>query len=613
MMLRVLWLKICISLCFAASAQFYQSPNYPQNYFRWCTNLSPDIVANMGELRNNHWHMGLDVRTNQVENQRVVAAADGYIAFVGIEPFSWGRWIIINHPNGLSTLYGHLNDFEPGLEKYITDYQYKTESWEIGHTLPEGLFKVKKGDFIAFSGNTGGSGGPHVHIEYIDTKSGKRLNPTLFGQPILDNVSPTVKTIAIYDRNLSTYYQSPKIYGVSKKNGIYTPSSSIIKLSTNQFSVAIGAYDTRNGTGNQDGIYSARIFLDEKEISAFYIDSITYPESRYMNAQVDYKYKTQHGGWLQHTSKLPGDKSGVYKQDGKLGNLILEDTNVHEVKIVVSDANKNSSTVLFSVQNTDEYSIANANELSYEWKPNMPNKIFKPNFEAYLPVNVLYDGIYSSYQQKASSAGLSSVHKLGEIFIPVHSNYTVKLRAEKTITASEKEKILIKLVGAKTSYKKPEIENDNWFSAEFRDFGNFELVKDETPPVIPSMGSGDILYVGSSIRITPTDNTGIGEFRAELNGNWLRFTNDKGKTWVYKMDEHFNDDSNTLIVTVKDLAGNTTTKEWVVKKSSERPAVKTSTVAKKQSVAKKTKTTSSTSKTKKSTDKKTTTKSKKKK
>ena len=565
-MMRFLYLTVFVFFNFSTKAQFYKQPNYPQNYFRWCTNLNPDIVANMGELRNNHWHMGLDVRTNQSENQRVVAAADGYISYVGIEPLSWGRWIIINHPNGISTLYGHLNDFEPNLEAYIAQYQYKNETWVVGHTLPQGLFKVKKGDFIAYSGNTGGSQGPHIHLEYIDTQSGKRLNPSLFGQPITDHIPPTIKSMAIYDRNISTYYQTPAIYNLVKKDGVYQPTSSVIKISTNNFSVAINAYDTRNGTANQDGIYSARTFLDGKEITAFYIDSIGNADSRYMNAHIDYKYKAQKGGWLQHTSRLPGEKSGVYKQAGTNGNLVIKDSREHEVKILVADANGNESTVQFFVQNPDEYSVSNASALVYEWKPNAPNKLFKPDFETFLPVTVLYDGVYSSYQKLSTLSGLSSRHKLGETFIPIHSNYTVKLKAEKPLTAAEKEKVLIKLTGAKTIYKKPEIENDNWFSAEFRDFGIFELVTDSTPPVIPSIGSGEIVRVSNSIRLTPTDNTGIDDFKAALNGKWLRFTNDKGRTWMYKLDKYFPEGVNTLTVTVKDIAGNTSVKTWQVTK-----------------------------------------------
>ena len=147
-MVKYLFVFVFLLTGFSSFAQLYKKPVYPKNYFRWPTELNPDIVANMGELRSNHWHMGLDVRTNAQVNKKIVAAADGYISFVGIRPLSFGRWIVINHPNGLSTLYAHLNTFEPRLEAYITEHQYKNESWGTELKIPDGLFPVKKGDFI---------------------------------------------------------------------------------------------------------------------------------------------------------------------------------------------------------------------------------------------------------------------------------------------------------------------------------------------------------------------------------------------------------------------------------------------------------------------------------
>src|ERR1044071_1586712 len=193
---------LCVAAPCLLSAQKSTNP-YPQGYLRWPLNLSPEIVANMGELRSNHWHMGLDMRTNQKVDQPVYAAADGYIAYVGIRAQSYGRFIIINHPNGLSTLYGHLNNFAPALEAYVTDQQYTKESWPVELQIPADKFPVKKGAFIAYSGTTGGSQGPHVHFEIRDTKSDKCLNPLLFGMPLTDNVKPTMVKLALYDRGIS--------------------------------------------------------------------------------------------------------------------------------------------------------------------------------------------------------------------------------------------------------------------------------------------------------------------------------------------------------------------------------------------------------------------------
>ncbi len=217
-------------------AQGLPAKNYPKGYFSWPVEAKKALVANFGELRPNHYHMGLDCRTEQVENRRVLAAADGYIAKVKIEPFGFGRCIYINHPNGLTTLYAHLNDFNPALEKYIAEQQYQLQSWKAFLDLPPGLFAVKKGQFIAYSGNTGGSQGPHVHFEIRDTKTDKVLNPLLFGFPVVDNIAPDILRLAVYDRNLSTYEQSPRFYPIKKINGIYVTIPGLLTINTNKVS-----------------------------------------------------------------------------------------------------------------------------------------------------------------------------------------------------------------------------------------------------------------------------------------------------------------------------------------------------------------------------------------
>ncbi|MBD0331806.1 MAG: M23 family metallopeptidase, partial [Chitinophagaceae bacterium] len=184
---------------------------YPKDYFRNPLDIPMELVANFGELRPNHWHMGLDVRTNQKVNLPVYAAADGYVSKVKIEPEGFGQSIFINHPNGFTTVYAHLNAFFPALTGYVKEQQYKLQSWQVEIKIPEELFPVKKGDFIAYSGNTGASQGPHLHFEIRNTETEKCLNPLLFGFPVADYVPPTLIRLALYDRNKSTYHQQPRL------------------------------------------------------------------------------------------------------------------------------------------------------------------------------------------------------------------------------------------------------------------------------------------------------------------------------------------------------------------------------------------------------------------
>ncbi|MCH5599671.1 Ig-like domain-containing protein [Niabella ginsengisoli] len=432
----------------------------------------------------------------------------------------------------------------------------------------------------------------------IDTKSGRRLNPTLFGTPIVDNVPPTILKIAMYDRNNSVYDQSPSIYKLSKTGGAYSVSGGIINTSFNTLSFSIQAYDTRNGTGNQDGVYSARLFVDGSEKSSFYIDSIDYADSRYMNCQVDYKMTSGGGGWMQHVSKLPGDLSGIYYDLGQQSQLQLADNNVHNIRIEVADANGNVSNINFDIKQNGGSSPAIR---AYEWHAGRSNHLAKSSFEAHLPLNALYDKMNTNYSS-TPSASLNSVstrHKLGETYIPVHSNFEVKIKPSKYISPENRDRVIIKRVGKNTTIRRATWSGE-WLTAQFRDFGVFEAFIDNAAPSINSLGSGEVVDLNKARRITftPKDNYGIADFRAEVDGKWLRFTNDKGRSWIYDFDDRITSGQHTLTVTVIDIAGNVTKRSWQFVRGVNTPGASKSTASK--TTVKKPTTASKTTSTKKS-------------
>src|SRR5215204_6663700 len=301
---------------------YCQAQTYPQNYFRNPLAIPMQLVANFGEIRTNHWHMGLDIRTQQKVNLPVYAAADGYISRVVVEPGGFGQAVYITHPNGYTTLYAHLNSFMPALASYVKGQQYAVRSWKVNLTIPPNLFPVKKGDLIGLSGSTGGSEGPHVHFEIRDSETEKCLNPLLFNFPIADAVAPTIYRLAMYDRNKTTYNQLPRLLPLKKAGSFYTAVSETIKTGSKKISFAISAVDRFNGTPNPNGIYSARISVDGQPVSEFVLDQIGYDETRYINAQLDLPYKAKGGGSLQHISPLPGANRVVYR-------LLNEDGLVH--------------------------------------------------------------------------------------------------------------------------------------------------------------------------------------------------------------------------------------------------------------------------------------------
>lgn len=551
---------VIVVLCFiffSAQAQFFTPKNYPQHYFDWPVVAVKGLAANFGELRPNHYHMGFDCKTDQKQNVQVVAAADGYIAKVKIEPYGFGRVIYINHPNGLTTLYAHLNDFMPGLEKYVKEQQYALKSWQVFLDIPANLFPVKKGMFIAFSGNTGGSQGPHTHFEVRDTRTDKVLNPSLFGFPLPDNVPPTILRLAVYDRTISTYEQSPRFYPLKKVNGIYTTAP--IVTNTGKISFGISAVDKYTGSNNPNGIYETVVYDNEKPVIGFELDSISYDETRYLNAHIDYKLRSSGGPFVEHLSRLPGYTNSVYKTINGDGVISLEDDNTHQIKITVTDAYGNSSVLQFEIKrsNTTPGKIANT------YQPSPGGQVFKPgyinlfenaNISFYLPENALYDSIHFIFNTIASPSGYP-IYELHNTTVPVHCYFPVKIKAA---TPLPDKMVMHRFAGGKDDYAKAVYEN-GWYKASFREFGKFQLMVDTLPPTITPVGFREGMNCSklSALKFVILDNTEeIKKFTATLDGNWLRFSNDKGKTFIYVFDEKCTPGEHELKIVAEDQVGN---------------------------------------------------------
>ncbi|MBE7171387.1 MAG: M23 family metallopeptidase [Williamsia sp.] len=540
--------------------------NYPQGYFRDPLNIPISLSGNFGELRPGHYHMGLDIKTMAKQNLPVYAAADGYIARIKIEPAGFGRAIYINHPNGFTTLYAHLNDFFPGLESWVKAQQYKQEHWNVFLLLPPGLFPVKKGDLIAYSGTTGGSQAPHLHFEVRRTGDDVNLNPLLFGLPLEDRVRPSILRLAVYDRRKSTYEQSPRIYPVKRSaEGVYTLPG-VITAASDKVSFAISAYDTHTGSSNLNGIYESSLYNNGVLVSGFQLREVSYNSTRYINANIDYKTRANGGSFFQHLSELPGYVNSIYFKPGGDGVIDLGDGAVHDVKITAADPYGNSSELNFRVQHTGANAAA----------PEPAGKVFYPlmvdvyegsDCEFYIGETCLYDSVHirESHINPSNPVVVSAVHTIGAAYIPLQDSFLVRIKPIKPLSPEKRQRVVMqRFAGRETDVEKVEWSTD-WASAKFRDFGSFQLVVDETPPVIAPVGISDGANLSKAQRIafTVSDNLDyFKNFRALLDGKWLRFTNDKGRTFIYQFDEMCLPGEHELQVSVEDEAGNTAVKTY---------------------------------------------------
>ncbi|MDF2193615.1 peptidoglycan DD-metalloendopeptidase family protein [Paraflavitalea sp. CAU 1676] len=563
-MRSLVFVLLCCTQCI--QAQQFPPVNYPKGYFRNPLDLPMDLSGNFGELRPNHYHMGLDLKTLRVENKPVYAAADGYISRIKIEAGGFGRAIYINHPNGYTTLYAHLNDFNPRLEKWVKEQQYARESWNIFLELSPQQFPIKKGDFIAYSGNTGGSQAPHVHFEIRRTADDVNLNPMLFGFPLADNTSPRILRLAVYDRTKSIYEQAPKMIAVKAAGNNYATSPGLITVSSPKVSFAVTAFDTHTGSTNLNGIYEGLLYVDNEAVTGFRMDNISYSDTRYLNAHIDYRTKANGGAWLQHLSEPPGYINSIYKRFKGNGAIDVSDGLVHPVRIVVRDAYGNASSLEYSIQYNGHVEVPVVNDAKMFY-PFMLDGFEAEQCEFYIGERSLYDSVHIKHSRSANThpQAASDVHTIGAPTIPLQEAFLVRIQPTRQLTAAEWQKTVMQWYsGSKSDVQRVEWKN-GWASARFRDFGSFRLLTDDTPPEIVPSGFADGANLSKATRLvfSVTDNLGRGKnVRTLLDGKWLRFTNDKGRFFIYKFDELCPPGSHELTISAEDEAGNRVEKSF---------------------------------------------------
>ena len=310
------------------------------------------LSGTFGEIRANHFHSGIDIKTGGVEGAAVYAIADGYVSRIKVSAFGYGKAIYVTHPNGYVSVYGHLNRYNKTIGDYVRSEQYRQENFEIELFPAEGTLPVRKGEIIAYSGNSGSSGGPHLHFEIRDGATQKIINPLLFGYEVKDIYKPKITSIKIYPEDASS-----RVNGSGKSirylvEGWGTEhrlaNSPVIRLSGN-ISFAIQVHDQQNDTDNKNGPYSVTLFIDSVEVFRFKMEIFAFDETRYVNSMLDYEEYVRNNVRLQRTKIDPGNKLGIYDEVMNKGVFRFNDTLTHLLRYEVSDVAGNIASLSFRV------------------------------------------------------------------------------------------------------------------------------------------------------------------------------------------------------------------------------------------------------------------------
>lgn len=533
-----------------------QTSAYPKDYFRNPLNIPIFLAGNFGECRPGHFHSGIDIKTEGKENYAVFAAAEGYISRVKMEPGGFGHGIYITHPNGYTTLYAHLNDFFPELQKLVRATQYKNKNWELDLTFDADKFPVKKGQQIALSGNTGGSSAPHLHFEIRDSKTEHPLNPQLFGFKIEDNISPVPTEIALYNANRSIYEQDVLRLPLKKTGQYYVPIKDSVVVSASSINIGVAVNDFMNNSRNTLSFYTAKWYANDSLMGTLTLDDIGYDETRYLNACADYKLKKETDYWFNSLFLLPNNKlERIYNFEGRRGgNILLNDIIETRIRIVLNDANNNETEIKFLVIGWGSKDSETCNK---EWKAGEKNTYAHPNLKFDLPAPCLYDDICFETAKKTQANSVSPRFQLHNPNVPVHQYFELNIKPDKAIPFSFTNKIALLYSDSKSISGKKTTLSEGWYNASVRAFGDYWLAIDTTAPTIkPLIKSGQILGKKKEIRFTVSDNfTSIKKFSGTINGNWICLEQ-HGSSWFYKIDEHCPKGKNKLELIAVDENGN---------------------------------------------------------
>ena len=536
---------------------------YPKDYFQPPVTGPLRLSGTFGELRPNHFHGGIDIKG--AVGTPVYAAAEGFVSKIVVAPDSYGNHLYIQHPNGYTTLYAHLESFAPAIQQFVREKQRAEERFELTIIPPSGLFRVNDGTRIGSMGNTGHSFGPHLHFEIRETATDKPHNPLLFGYKVADTLPPRLHEVKIYETDQQGNTRSTRILPLLFKNGKYRVSADTVLVNTEQFALAIKAYDHMDGVANWNGIYALELSSGDERIYGFKLDAIGRTESRFLNAHIDYLEQKYRGSYFHRCFRLPGNMLSIYDPD-KTGRIALEPGEVKKLDLVVRDVAGNFSTLELFVRRIPGESILPSAYVPYQffWPYDRRHRIEDYQIYIDVPMGTFYENAFVRYEVKSQAFGqFSDVHIFKPEDTPLHQSFLLGLRAE-NMPLKIKEKAFIGQIskGSVTNWG-GQWQDDGMIVANVRSLGHFCIMADTIPPVIQAERFASDMRRFSSMSFKISDNISASpnlpnlQFKGFIDGKWVLFTYDeKNRRIQYIFEDELSRGSHQLKIEVSDAMGN---------------------------------------------------------
>lgn len=526
----------------------------------------PSLSASFAELRADHFHSGLDYRTGGVQGREILAVDEGSVYRIGVSPTGFGKVLYIRHASGFSSVYAHLRSFRPDIEEYVKQNQYEKRSFTISLFPAAGRFRVSRGEVIAWSGNSGGSTGPHLHFELRDSATEEPVNPLLFDNNVSDKTRPLIDKVVLYPltpaSSVNNLHRAVTLK--ARPQGLsYGVSATTAPVVYGETGIGIKCWDTFDNSSNRCGVYSIELMADEQLVYRFTADRFSYNETRFINAHIDYAARSANGENIQQLFILPGDRLSMHRAFKNRGVLMFGDDREHDIKIIVTDTHGNSSHITFRLRSVSEPPVAPA-DLTF--KKMMPwqaaSDYTADGIRVHLPAGTLYDTLWFRHSVRSGNGKLlSSIHSVHDETVPAHGRFTLSLRPD-TVFPGLTDKLCLALINNKgaASYSGGSFRY-GFVNGEVNRFGNYAVAIDTVAPTVNySFTPGADLTGRSLFTVTIRDDfSGIASYEMIIDNQWALAEYDpKYNHLVYRPDgDRIKENTlHTIEVRVTDNRGN---------------------------------------------------------
>lgn len=551
---------ILVSLLLFTTHIFGQGP-YPTDAFRPPLDIPIILAGTFGELRSNHFHAGIDIKTQQREGLPVYGIGDGTVTRIKVALWGYGKVLYVAHPNGYTSVYGHLQKFSPKIEAYIKKIQYQKKSYEVEVFPDYGELKIDKGELIAYSGNTGGSSGPHVHFEIRSSVSEKPTNPLLYGIDVADATNPILEKLYLYplaeDSQVNKSAERIEVNFTKQSDGTFL-ANKVIALG--KIGVGFIGFDRQDMAANRNGIYAASLSVNGKTYTSYDFESFSFGETRYINTLIDYDYLGRYRKRIQKLFKSPGNKLSIYNELYNNGEIEIREGLTYAIELKIKDLKGNNVTLKIPVEGKKEALKIPRTETKTENYviATKPNNYDLGGAKVYFPANTFYEDFYIDLKKGQDTVG---IHRNT---VPAHRNFTITFDASKYSKEEQKQLFIARLDDKLRPSYVSTYKRAGTFTTRTRYLGTYTLAKDSVAPRIRVKNFKEKQWLNNykylSLAISD-DLSGVDTYSATLNGNWILMEYEpKTNTLTYNFDDKIlNQKQCVLEVTVTDNVGNKNT------------------------------------------------------